>query len=540
MLVMDVLLFFIVVLMIGFFLFTLMNFLEFEEEEDDYQRDSTEERLEVLLEGLMDTRKDVAQKARNRILAMGPPILPRLASLLSQEVFLAQEPLRIRRLRSLMVDFGLRAIPPLLQLLQEEGDDPLVASAVCGVLEEVGDIAAPLLAERYRHPLAQHLLPVLLSWEERGFRESLAVFRLDPSRKEWDALFRAWLQTDKAPFYTELLEKAYHEAPKSEKGRKILSILSATPTPQTQAIWHDLARSEEPALRRFALEGLSGLVDERVIRFCVDPDLSLREAACEALRAEAFAPHKERLVDALQEAQRQALASQDLRSLLATEKTLLVWQGQANLSVVELLYNAEDLRLRCESLRLLSGLPSQEALRFLRRALEAPEKPLYQAALKSLVSLRGVEAAELIVATMEERGFVLPPKGFVEDALHALARMGVAGLPGVRQLLHHDSEKAFALAFSALLWVDEKEAIPEILAIVQEDAVFRRIQEKNLLQLHRFLSKMVSALGAADALQHFLSRFPETPLRPMIEDCLQQEPEETLPQNPRRSVATDA
>jgi HEAT repeat protein len=516
---MDLFLFLVIAILCSVFLFSFLypSLADQEEEEDEEHLDSTEMRLDVLLQGVVDPRADVRERHRNRILSMGPAVIPRLTAQLSQELFLEHNQIKILRLEELLQDFGQRAIPALLQLLQDEGNDPTIAYAASELLRRLGPSAGPFLLERYRKPVNKHLRPILLSWGKRALRDAMDMLRLDPQRREWNDLFAGWLQSTEASDAAHALIEAYQKSPQPAKQRA-LELLSHTPPPQSAAFLRDLSTSKDTTTRRLALQGLAYLADPSVLLFCQDSDTSIRHQAFQALADERYTEMSKQIIETLQEQRTEALGMGDLKGVALCETTLCRWTQTATPSIIQRLFEASEYGLRRQALVLSAHLAADEYTSYLKRALLDAQESLYTEALHQIAQTHPPQSTEILFHALEQRA---EDASFLEAAQTCLSSLGKVALRPLRRLLANENKALFSAAFHALLQMEDKELLYEILEILQEPSTFSRLEDFDFRDIRRFLRRLFKQPTVDYTVNTFLQRFPETPLRALLEESLE-------------------
>ncbi len=516
---MDLFLFLVIAILCSVFLFSFLypSLTEQDEEDEEELFDSTETRLEVLLQGVIDPRADVRERHRNRILSMGPAVIPRLTAQLSQELFLEHNQLKIVRLEELIHDFGQRAIPALLQLLQDEGNDPTIAYAASELLRRLGPSAGPFLLERYRKPVTKYLRPILLSWGRRALRDAMDALRLDPQRREWNDLFAGWMQSSDAADVAQALIDLYRKNDRTTQHR-VLELLSHTPPPEAAVFLRDLSASKEATTRRLALQGLVHLADPSVLVFCQDTDSSLRHQAFQALSNERYADISVQIVQTLEACRTEALHAGDLKGVAFCETTLCRWTQKATPSVIQRLFESPDFGLRRQAIILSAHLAHEEHVGYLERALLDAQESLYTEALHQLSQAQAPHATELLLRVLDRRS---EDAKFLEAAQTALSLIGKAALRPLRRLLASETKALYSAALAALLHTDDKETLYEILEILQEPSVFSRFEENDLRNIRRFLRRLFKQPTVDYTVRAFLQRFPDTPLRPLLDESLE-------------------
>ncbi|MCB9637583.1 MAG: hypothetical protein H6727_01595 [Myxococcales bacterium] len=514
---MDLFLFLVIAILCSVFLFSFLypSLTEQEEEEEDFL-DSTETRLEVLLQGVLDPRPEIRERYRNRILSMGPAVIPRLTGHLSQELFLDHNQIKILRLEELIQDFGQRAVPALLQLLQEEGNDPAISFTVGELLRKLGSAAGPFLIERYRKPVNKHLRPILLGWGKRAFRDSMDILRLEPQRREWNDLFQGWLE-ELPEEATQSLIQAYQQWSNPAKSRA-LEILVHSPTTFAASFLRELASSQEINLRKQALQGLAQLADPTVFDFCQDTETTLRHQAFQALADKRFSEQSQRIIETLRACQEDALQESDLKGVAFCETTLCHWSQAANPEILEKLFATSEIGLRRQALELSKHLPQDAHEHYLEVALKENSKALYNEAFRQLSVFQGSRRTDLIIESMEKRS---DDHDFLESAQSTLISIGKGALRPLRRLLGMPHSPLFTVALQTLLRMEDKETLYEILEILQEPTIYALMDESALRDLRRFLRKQFKQPTVDYTVSTFLQRFPDTPLRPLLEESLE-------------------
>ncbi|MCK6509380.1 hypothetical protein L6R29_05355 [Myxococcota bacterium] len=516
---MDLFLFLVIAILCSVFLFSFLypSLTEQDEEDEEELFDSTETRLEVLLQGVIDPRAEVRERHRDRILSMGPAVIPRLTAQLSQELFLEHNQIKILRLEELIHDFGQRAIPALLQLLQDEGNDPTIAYAASELLRRLGPSAGPFLLERYRKPVNKYLRPLLLSWGKRTLRDAVDTLRLDPQRREWDDLFAGWMQSSEAAEVAQALIDCYRKHDRTTQQRA-LELLSHNPPPEAAVFLRDLSASKEAATRRLALRGLVHLADPSVLVFCQDADSSLRHQAFQALSDQRYADISAQIIQTLEARRAEALDTNELKDVALCETTLCRWTQKATPSVIQRLFECPDFGLRRQALVLSAHLAHEEHIAYLDRAVLDTQESLYTEALHQISQTQTPHVTEILLRALEQR---LEDAKFLEAAQTALSSLGKTALRPLRRLLASQTKALYSAALVALLRMDDKETLYEILEILQDPSVFSRLEENNLRDIRRFLRRLFKQPTVDYTVRAFLQRFPETPLHPLLEESLE-------------------
>jgi HEAT repeat protein len=507
-------------------LYVLFSFLlpPLEEEEEFEVWDAAELRLDSLLQGVVDPRADIRDRYRNRILAMGQGVIPRLIEQLSQELFLAQNELKIIRIKELICDFGLAAVPSILQMLEDEGGDPEVAAAAQSLLLEIGSPALHLVIERLSYPIILPVIPVLCEWGEPAIRACVKAFRKNPHQGMWRRVLAAFGDAIVPSLFT-LVEQEEGEA------RLVAFQLLADFSPmEAHALFVAGLSSPQARIRASAVSALGklSLSDDfaALVGMLSDTDVSVRVRAIESVamvgQEESIRELREFLHVTLDQPERleEALtASVCLASLGEEVHDSLVDQGLA----------ASVWRLRSMAMTLIEAMPFEEALPYAERLLWDQEGQMVQRALHLLSSHPNRQSISVLLAYASQQESGHARSQWAEEAILSSKEQGTPFL------MEHLETGHSQLALRMLLRGDDPKALESVLVLLQSSEDPQQAYGVAPEDLHAYLQRVAMRSDIRDVLQRFIKKQAQSPLAPALQTFLS-----ALPHSSHQPLSIDA
>lgn len=478
-----------------------------EDEEEDVW-DAAELRLESLLQGVVDPRADIRERYRNRILAMGPEVIPRLTEVLSQELFLAQNELRILRLKELLRDFGLRAVPPLLQMLEEEGGDPEVAKAVQELLRDIGSPALRIIIEKLSYPIVMPMLSLFQEWGEPAIKASMKAFRKAPKQSMWRRILLSF-GDDVIPYLLDAVDEW-----KGEARIAAFQILAEFAPIEAQHRFVEALEAPQARLRASAVLALGRIGSpewlEVIEKRLEDEVPHVRIQAIEAYAEMGQEQSIERLIQLQEQSKDDA---ERLEETLTTAVALAQLGEPVDSAFVDRALASNTWRLRCMALRLVQHLPADENIAYLERLLWDRDDNMVKEAIQILANQQTRVATFALVnyATEFSPGHVR--RGWVSDALLSWRETIVPLLLDGFQ--KHDSAWKGSLV-EILLYGDDPRSVEPILLALHEAEDPEGDWGVEPEELHRFLVRASERADIRETIQKFIKKHDQSWLVPAL------------------------
>ncbi|HAA57315.1 MAG TPA: hypothetical protein DCE42_21295 [Myxococcales bacterium] len=503
---MELFLFLVAAVLLILFLFSSTLPTPLEEEEEVW--DSTEVRLESLLQGVMDPRAEIRERYRNRILAMGPHIIPRLMNIYSQELFLSQNQIRILRLQELLLDFGLRVVPPLLDLLWEEGDDPYVVEGVVVLLRQVGTPSLGLIMDKFRPAFAPHLAPLFREWGSPALREMINAFRAKPHEKIWHQLIVHFGEQATAP----LCEAV--DTWDGEAQQQAYLLLAQIADEDALPYYQQGLKSEHPLVRAecaFALGkvGSPALLQE-LLPLLQDDDLRVR---CKTLPAIALLQQPE-AIEPLLNHLAGLTEPADLQEHILCAVALSDLGVPSDESLIEKALDAHQPSIRLLAFELLRAVHVDTRLKQLEELLWDPDWKMVQQAIEMLLSIRSPKTAEIFLTCLEALHPDEPRFEVIEKALISLQEH--ATLPLMKRCKEPTSPLAI-IALHIIIQGNDLRGLEHVLSLLHHSEEPELEWEVDPSEFLAYLERMAGQRDELLAvLKTFQETYPQSSLRPVL------------------------
>ncbi len=520
---MQLFLFLLIAVFLCFLLISLLSPPPPVEEDESELWEPTELRLESLLQGTLDPRPHIRDSYHNQILSMGPGVIPRLINALSQELCFAQpNSVWCERVETLLQDFGLQAVPALMEWLRDEGDSPEVVESAQRILIAYDTPVLRLLMSHLEPTLLPSLAPVFRLWGKSSARLALRAFQREPRRKLWQQLL------------VELREHAVEgliEGTQSWRGAA-----------QHQAFF---------VLARLA----SSEASEIFLNALHDVDIHKRMAAVRALEKIRNPEHWGALEPLLEDPAEEvrALSIQVMAHLgeeKAKEPLLTFWETVRNepsrlyeallstvvlaelgvpvpLEMVERGLQSNTISRQRLALQLLSYIEPEERLEYLLPLLENPAESIVSDTVRLLVEME----SSYVLERLMQRARHLPPghrhQRIIEDAMMQLDEWATPYLCQTLQDEHRDP-RVHALALKSLLYSGDQRALEQVLESIQRVDDPEVEWDISPQDVYLFLRRLNQKHDLEPVLRRFLDNHPESAMAPALQLFLEQSNNESL------------
>lgn len=476
------------------FLSSLLLTLLFPSSDDEeplaFELDSTEERVEELLVGLLDPRPEVSETYRNQLLSLGPGVISRLIALLRRDLLIAEKSLRIERLQELLVDFGPRIVPDLLNLLAEELYDDGVVHSVRMILMDLGTAASPAILDRLDEETPAEVIEILASLGEAALPDALRLLRESPRHPRLAELFLAF-GTKAVPGLTRAVQN--WAGPSRLQAFKLLARLAP---PESQPLFLEALREPSAEVRAHAAQALGQIASPSSL----GPLLLLLEDPAEEVRLAALRSLGELTDPRARDPLRRFMATlrqqaEGLRLALEAAGALAMLNDASGFPVVEEAAMAESPSLRRAALETLERFAQEHRLVLLIRLLQDPHPGLSRKAIEALGALGSPQALSPLVALVERLPEHDPRLKSIETALVLL---GEPSVPALIRLLRNSKEAVVEMAVNAIGRLRDPRAIEPMLEILKR-------QDVNRYAVLAYLEDLGQEPGVIGAMRRFVS-----------------------------------
>lgn len=513
---------FIFLVVMAFLVYMLFSFLlppVIDEDEDVW--DAAEVRLESLLQGLADPRPELRERYRNRILSMGPTVIPRLVDVLSQELFIGHHEVRIRRLMALLRDFGLRSVPALLHLLEEEGTEPDVAQAVRELLLDIGTSALPLIVKKLSSPLVMPLLPVFKQWGQPALRSIMKAFHKNPQQTMWRRVLLSF-EDEAIP----LVESAVANWDGKAQNAAFHILAELAPLSSTE-LFHMRLTDKDPAIRASSVLALGKM---RVLSTLEDVELLLTDEYAQVrIRAiEAYARiGLEETIPALNLFLKESRIELSRLEESLTAAIALVELGEpSDAELVDLGLASSSWRLRRMAFTLLEYMEHEKAHIYLERLLWDRDDRSVQEAIRILAIHATRPGVQALLTFASEYPLGHQRSLWVEHTL--LERIDWITKPVIASLEQCSASES-GIALRVLLRGHALESVVPVLLALESSEDPDSLWGIEPEDLHLFLQNVSEHSDIVHILRRFVADYTHSPLVPALELFLSQVSESSEP-----------
>ena len=497
---MDLFLFLVITIFSMVFLLSF-SFPSPEEEEEEVAWSATEQRLEMLLQSAEATQGKKRDEFHNQILAMGPTILPHLSLYLSQELFLNRDGARATIIMDVMRDFGLRSVPILLDLLEEEGHDQQLVLAVQELLIHFGPKSMHLFIERYREPLEEHIQPIFLAWGAPAARRICKELRKEPKRDAWKQLLPLFGKDAVEP-----LQKLITEQKPPVKDAAFEALARIAPV-ESRPLFLEALTHKEPKIRASSVFALGQIGDQEDFEIL----LGLLEDVTPLVRIRTISAlvcvGGEKALEPLTTLKEKLTSNPDgVLEALHVEIALSELGEDINEFLIEEALNSMVATQRMLALELIERLPFQSRVVFLERLLWHPEHTMSEKATLMLAQSETTEAAELLVSFATQVSESDIRLVWTEQALLYLGDLATSSL--VTLLENEEDEGILQLAVRILLAGSDPQAVGPLLLFFDKVEEHSDVWDMELDEFSFFLERVAEKDNIAEILQRFLQKHP--------------------------------
>ena len=481
-----------------------------QEEEEDFELPAEDEQFDNLLQDLLGPAGSAQQRAYDRFLAMGPLVLARLTQVLSQELFLAQNPHYIERLKALILDFGLRSVPVLLDLLEEDGDDPAIVEACQELLRSFGSSAFPVMLNRCELIHVPVLFPLLL--EHRQVALHALMQRLE--KRPQDPRFAAFLHR----FGSEA-EQALLEAVRTWTGgarRQAFLLLSQLASEQAIPLFCEALGDTFPEVRVAAVSALGRLKATHSLSL-LQPLLQDRDARVRQATLHTFLKWRDpRSLPAVQRFLQKSESLSNHERLLS--QVLMIHLGEEN-DLTSLRHVLKDAYLLPPEilLEVLSCFPAEEQQSPLFERLVDSHSSARSNMLAMVLDWPAQESAPFLLRLLDEMDF---DDSFADKVEESLKDLDTSALPVFLSVLQEESSSHRRLVLQLILSKPHPSAVVPVLDYLESSDLSEVYWELDLPLLRHFLLHSISSHEEMQALKDFVQRHPETMLTSELAELL--------------------
>ncbi len=504
-----------------FFIFFVPTSVDDEQLDDEHYHQNNDEltikSLKALLENAISPRVDIQIKYTNKILSMGPKILPLLTEIFYQELLtnelFATTP-KIEKLKEIFSGFGLNSVPFLLDLLE---NNPSFGYDIPPIFETIGPSTLPIIISRITLSTLINLSSLFSLWQEETLEEALKQFHNNPNHSNRDTLkdlISAYSENCLTP-----LVRSFSESTGLAREETFDILVSLAP-PEEKELFIQALSDPSPIIRQNAIKALTTICSpdllSHILSLLRDPDFNVRRAAltffasCHHPKAIPFlTERKKELERDPSTAQEQLLVAIALASLgESIDKNFL----QKNVT-------SPHPTLRTLALQLARHLPTTEQLSLLKKLLWQRNFILATSIIKELSLIPHPASARVLLDYVNDTSEDDPLLPLCKKALVQLKEHAT---PILLQKLHSDNPFLTKFSLNVLLISADTKAIPGVLEFLRDSKDLYREWGIQGIELNIFFSSFFPSREPQyrQFLQTFIKKYPKSAVSPIIRDIL--------------------
>lgn len=520
---MQLFLFLLIAVFLCFLLISLLSPPPAVEEDESDLWEPTEIRLESLLQGTLDPRSHIRDSYHNQILSMGSGVIPRLINALSQELCFAQpNAVWCERVETLLQDFGLQAVPALLEWLRDEGDSPEVVESVQRILIAYDTPVLRLLMSNLEPTLLQPLAPVFREWGGSSAKFALRAFQKEPRKKLWQQLLIELREHG----VSGLMEGT--QSWDGEARHQAFFVLARLAPAEASEIFLEALDNVDIHKRMAAVRALEKIGDSNHWK-ALEPLLEDPAEEVRALSIQIVAKLGKN--EALEPLQRfwESIRNEPSRlyEALLSSVVLAELGAPVPLDMVERGLQSNTISRQRLALQLLSYMEPEERLEYLLPLLENPAESIVTDTVRLLLEME----SSYVLERLMQRARHLPSGHrhyrIIEDAMLQLGEWATPYLCQTLQDEHRDP-RVHGLALKSLLYTGDQNALEFVLEAVH------RVDDPEVewgiapQDVYLFLRRLTQKHDVEPLLKRFLETHPESAMAPALQLFLEQSNTDSL------------
>jgi hypothetical protein len=516
---MQLFFFLVVVALICFLLFSLLTPSLGEDVDELEVWESKDQRLESCLLGVVNSSPQTRQHCHNQILSMGRGVIPRLVNTLSQELCFSQPNAEwIERIEDLIRDFGLQAVPFILDWLKEEGDNPLVIESAHRLILQHGDPVLRIIIERLDPTLLFYLMPVMRKWSDVTIKLAVRRFLQEPKRKLWHQLF---LELGKS---AESVLLVGYKQWQGEIKRQSLHILAMMASTESLPLFLDALSSSDVQMRVDAVRGLSLLKDNstfvRISPLLSDPSEEVRKLVIPLLSVldgnlaiVLLQEYQEQLIDQPQRLSEALLISKILADLEQPVSALWVQRG----------WYSSDAKIQALALTLADRLPCEERFGCFKLIIEHSNEKIASDALRLLGQKPSSWAISLLLDKYSSLDDLHPHRAIIEEVISQSTDWSMPFVGKHFKKYQDQKDKdIFGLLLRVMLRCGDSRVLEMLLEVIQSDENAEEVLGISSVDLFAYFRRIAKDDDISFLLKRFLQKHPESILSGVIESFLEE------------------